>query len=74
MSRNIKVFFNTEKCKGCELCTSVCPNGLLTMSKTLNKKGYAVACITDESKCIGCLSCAIMCPDQVISVYEDKEA
>jgi len=70
MKKNIKIDFNTERCKGCELCTTVCPNNLLTMSKHLNKKGYAVACITNEEECIGCYSCALICPDLVITLSE----
>ena len=73
MERKIRVNFNTEKCKGCELCTTVCPNGLLVMSKHLNKKGYAVASITDQDKCIACYSCALICPDLVITISEMED-
>ena len=69
------VKFNEERCKGCELCISVCPKKILTLHKTkFNSKGYHPACVTDVDSCIGCANCAVMCPDGAISVYkEDSE-
>jgi len=64
-----KVTFNDEKCKGCELCTTVCPKKIVVMAKDkLNSKGYHPAMVTEMEKCIGCGFCATMCPDTVIEV------
>lgn len=64
-----KLTFDEDVCKGCGLCVSACPRGLIVISKDkLNKKGHSPAGITDESKCIGCACCAVMCPDCVITV------
>lgn len=64
------VKFNEERCKGCELCISVCPVKILTLHEiTINSKGYHPACIADAEKCVGCGSCALMCPDGAVSVY-----
>ncbi|MBO4251655.1 MAG: 4Fe-4S dicluster domain-containing protein [Clostridia bacterium] len=64
-----KVSFNEDRCKGCGLCESVCPKGIIALAKEkINAKGYHPAEVTDESQCIGCASCAIMCPDTVITV------
>ena len=64
-----KLIFNTDICKGCGLCVSACPKGLIVIAKDkINKKGHSPACITDETQCIGCASCAMMCPDCVITV------
>lgn len=64
-----KVTFDTDLCKGCGLCVSVCPKKILEISKTgINKKGHYPAQMTDPEQCIGCASCAIMCPDCVITV------
>ncbi|MFP3958853.1 MAG: 4Fe-4S binding protein [Spirochaetaceae bacterium] len=64
-----KVTFDTDRCKGCELCTSVCPVDIVVMDTgTINKKGYNPATVTDMDKCIACGNCAMMCPDQVIIV------
>lgn len=66
------VKFNEERCKGCELCISVCPVNILTLHEMrINTKGYHSACVTDGEKCIGCGSCALMCPDGAISVYRE---
>lgn len=64
-----KVKFNDEACKGCELCVSVCPKGIVKLNKEkINGKGYSPAYVTDMEECIACGSCAIMCPDSVITV------
>ena len=64
-----KVTFQTDLCKGCGLCVSACPKGILTISPDkINKKGYSPAAMTDQEKCIGCAFCATMCPDCVITV------
>ena len=58
-----------DACKGCELCVSACPKGILRLNKQkINKKGYHPISITDEGACIACASCARMCPDVVFTV------
>ena len=63
-----KVTFNTDMCKGCGLCVTVCPKHIIHLSGSLNKKGYSAAEVTEMDKCIGCASCAMMCPDCIITV------
>lgn len=64
-----KVTFDTERCKGCELCTAVCPKHIVVIDQTtINRKGYHPAAVTDMEQCIACASCARMCPDSVITV------
>ena len=68
------VKFNEERCKGCELCISVCPVKILTLHETkINSKGYRPAWVKDAGRCIGCGSCALMCPDGAISVYLEEK-
>ena len=69
MSFHLK--FQEERCKGCELCISLCPKHILVLSNYQNVKGYRPAACTDESACVGCASCAKICPDSVISIYSD---
>ncbi|MEG9429730.1 MAG: 4Fe-4S dicluster domain-containing protein [Christensenellaceae bacterium] len=64
-----KVSFNEERCKGCGLCVTVCPKGIVALEKDkINAKGYHPAGVIEQEKCIGCASCALMCPDTVITV------
>ncbi len=60
---------NSERCKGCGLCTEVCPKGIVEIQKhKRNEKGYYTAVCTDDGKCISCALCAMMCPDCAIRV------
>ncbi len=64
-----KTTINADRCKGCGLCTTVCPKKILQLSKTvLNAKGYNPAEIIDMDSCIGCAICAKTCPDCAITV------
>jgi len=65
------VKINSAKCKGCELCRSVCPKGVLAMSKHFNEKGYCPAEVADADACIGCTSCALICPDCAIEIFKE---
>jgi 2-oxoglutarate ferredoxin oxidoreductase subunit delta len=68
-----KVIINIELCKGCELCTEVCPVKILVMEKSvLNQSGYLPAKVIDMDKCIACGNCAVVCPDSAISVYRSE--
>ena len=64
-----KVTFNKERCKGCELCISVCPKNIIAMNvDELNNKGFHPAGVVQMELCIGCAFCATICPDCVIEV------
>lgn len=64
-----KVSFNQDRCKGCELCVSVCPKGIIVIDQTVtNRKGYHPATVKEMDKCIACASCAKICPDSIITV------
>ena len=67
------VKFNGEKCKGCELCLTVCPKKIIVMSEQVNNKGYFPASIERQEECIGCTSCALMCPDGAIEIFAEEE-
>lgn len=72
MEKVKKVVFDEERCKGCELCTTVCPKGIIKMSDRINSHGYHPAEVTDQDECISCGLCAQMCPDVVITVYKEE--
>lgn len=63
-----RIEIDIQKCKGCELCTVVCKEDALHLSKEINNKGYRyIVAINDN--CNGCVNCALVCPDAVIKVY-----
>lgn len=57
-----------QKCKGCELCRTACKENALTLSDTINIKGYRYI-ISNNDLCTGCVNCALVCPDAIITVY-----
>jgi len=65
------LMINTERCKGCGVCITGCPNSCIALAKSVNKKGYNyMEMINDD--CIGCANCAVICPDAIIEVYRAK--
>ncbi|HLF27773.1 MAG TPA: 4Fe-4S dicluster domain-containing protein [Anaerolineae bacterium] len=70
-----RIVVDVERCKGCELCTTVCPKDLITMAETFNAKGYRPAVLVDPNRaCTGCAICAVICPDAAITVYRFARA
>jgi len=71
------ITIEAELCKGCYLCKSVCPFELISISESLNQKGYYPAQYNEEGieieshVCKGCALCAIVCPDIAIEVYRE---
>jgi len=57
-----------ELCKGCLICTSACPKGLLVKGCEFNSQGYFTVLLRDAQACNGCALCAEMCPDIAIEV------
>ena len=63
-----RVEIDIQHCKGCELCTTACKENALSLSDTINIRGYRYI-IANNDKCTGCVNCALVCPDAVITVY-----
>jgi len=68
------ITFREERCKGCRLCTTVCPKNLVVMSGQINDMGYHPASVLEMEKCTGCALCAMICPDLVIEVQREVKA
>lgn len=69
----MKVEFDEDRCKGCSLCVSACPQGILRLSTRMNKKGYQTAEVFHEELCTSCAACARMCPDVAITIYRPEK-
>lgn len=67
------ITFREDRCKGCLLCTTVCPKNLIKMSDSINVMGFHSAIVEDQEKCTGCALCARMCPDLVIEVTKEEK-
>ena len=67
-----KIVIDTEQCKGCGLCVTVCPKGSIVVSRLSNKSGYFPAEATN-AECTGCALCAIICPEVVIEVFREED-
>ncbi len=65
-----KITIDRERCKGCLLCISICPKGLISAEKRLNLRGVKPVECKDNAECLGCMMCAIICPDCCIEVYK----
>jgi len=57
-----KVNVKKDWCKGCGICISFCPKGVLA----LDDEGKVYS--KDPEKCRGCGNCEIYCPDFAISL------
>ncbi|UCE99499.1 MAG: ferredoxin family protein [Planctomycetota bacterium] len=74
-----RIIIDTERCKGCGLCVTVCPKNSIVISKHSNKTGYfpaqsapSVVVGAKNTECTACCLCAIICPDVAIEVHRDN--
>ncbi len=63
-----QVYIIPERCKGCELCISLCPQQVLQVSTMTNAKGYHYPDIVSgkEGECVNCEFCNLVCPEFAI--------
>jgi 2-oxoglutarate ferredoxin oxidoreductase subunit delta len=61
-------------CKGCEICTGACPQGVLALAPNrMNAKGFHPVELIEQG-CTGCGICAIVCPEAAITVYREVKS
>ena len=64
---------DSERCKGCGLCVTICPKKVLEILDKVNTKGYFPAYQARPEDCIKCAMCCTMCPDMAITIKEIVE-
>jgi len=69
-----RIEIDPERCKGCALCTAVCPEKILRLSEAFNRQGHHFAECFQPERCTACSSCAVMCPDCAIRVWRFARA
>ncbi len=62
---HLRMKIEKSKCKGCAVCSKICPTGAITMQT--DSKGELYAEI-NYSKCIYCNKCHTACPYKVVDV------
>ena len=68
------IVIHENRCKGCQLCISVCPTDILEIADDrFNTLGYRPIEICKPDVCTGCGVCAVICPDVVFDVYRQKK-
>lgn len=68
-----KHLIDSDRCKGCGLCVSICPKNVLEIASEVNTKGYVPVYQARPQDCIFCSACCIMCPDVAITITEILE-
>ncbi|OQX59801.1 MAG: 2-oxoglutarate:acceptor oxidoreductase [Helicobacteraceae bacterium 4484_230] len=70
---NQPVWVNTNNCKACDICVSVCPSGVLGMRYDHTSTLGAMISVDHPEDCIGCSECELSCPDFAIFVAERSD-
>ncbi len=60
-----RVIIKPNKCKGCGVCSKICPTGAIMMKYDKNGELFADV---DYNKCIFCFKCREMCPYKVVDL------
>ncbi|MFX1341040.1 MAG: 4Fe-4S dicluster domain-containing protein [Promethearchaeota archaeon] len=71
--KNFSLFFNKDRCGGCEICVAVCPTGILEIGDELNMRIAYVPRVKEgkEKYCTMCRRCELGCPDWAIYIIEE---
>ena len=70
---NVAAWTNESRCKGCDICVSKCPAGVLSMHLDSKKVLGKIIKVLHPESCIGCRECELHCPDFAIYVANRKD-
>ena len=65
-----QIDIDPKMCKGCHICISVCPHGVLRTADVVDNRGFFLPIVADLEACKVCRLCEMECPDFAISVVE----
>ncbi|KQC04309.1 MAG: 4Fe-4S ferredoxin [Methanoculleus sp. SDB] len=79
----MKLVIDGRRCKGCNLCTMVCPYRIFREGTRPNDRGIIIPELDRPERCTNCRLqglygrrlcgvCQMICPDQAISWEEEK--
>jgi 2-oxoglutarate ferredoxin oxidoreductase subunit delta len=68
----IQIDIDPKMCKGCHICISVCPHGVLEKAEVVDNRGFYLPIIVNLDACKVCRLCEMECPDFAISVTEEE--
>jgi len=68
-----KIELKKEWCKGCNLCTEICPKDVFDRETKISSRGFREIIIKQPEKCTGCMLCEMLCPDLAITIETKKE-
>lgn len=66
-----EIVVDKKLCKGCHICISVCPHGVLGKAEEVDNRGFFLPVVVDLEACKVCKLCEMECPDLAICVVSD---
>jgi len=68
-----KITILEEWCKGCTICSDVCPTDVLKMEANGTRWQGSIAVVIDADACIACMLCELQCPDFSILIEKGEK-
>ena len=68
-----KIVIDSRLCKGCHICISVCPHGVLKKADVVDNRGFFLPVVAELDACRACSLCEMHCPDFAIAVQPIEE-
>jgi 2-oxoglutarate ferredoxin oxidoreductase subunit delta len=79
----MRTTINTNYCKGCNICVTMCPVNVYDEGNTTSPRGYIIPISARPEKCMDyerepnekkkCELCIYVCPDQAITWGNENE-